>query len=857
MRRLLYLLLLLAPPAHCRAETLPPYTDYCHMLARDIAGKQHGFLAGNHLYYVGGASDTKWRTKEHETLGFTHPMFRDGRARGHGIVTGQGGTGHDKWGWEFWRKVRAAYGTAIVGGKRYPHPQPKTMIWRPDRQVCTYEVGGARIEETKFISTDDVLCAIINADKPLALEFDGHSFINTGFIPTHDGDPPKTRFSRTSTAKARYDPAANAIHVTEGGTIMTKPAWGRPAVEGRLMYDGLSVVLSASRNFAQSHTIRKEEDGRQAYRFRLECAPGRPLVLAMAMGDEYASASARVKRLLSNPQAALEAKTTYMNDLLNRQIPSFRCSDQDAVRTYYYLWSLYFMYFTHTGRGWEQYPHTQTAVNNFMGLHLWDSWAYTAMGAWVADKWAYGHGNILSWKFMVPFRNKQNALPDNFGVAWYSPGVWMNLVGTVEFAWRQYEQSGDTTFLRQVYEDLYRKLYWTGPQRCFGIEINALDALAKMAATLGKNQDVAHWKAMRPAMVKRFRNPWERRAPNSYAGADGPRKKDIWQLAVLMSNEMQDDWARDMVRRWVMNTETGFLGPVPLDVRPPDCQENGVFAVSSISTWLAVEGMFRRDCNAEAIYCTLGHIRGMLKDYGFPVAPECWDPTYKPWGDMYYNWDGAMVPLFIERLAGVRYSIPEKSFTVSDHLPDAWRYVETCTPVVLNGKTTWTRAKIDRAVRDGRVEKKILVEGCPLQTLLIQPWLEDRELVSSEPAAGGPAPKGYAAFRFIGTGNRSVRIVLGKRKRTFNTLAYLTPHGGNFRDSVTVEVRSLLKPATLRYTTDGSDPTASSPLYKEPLTFTKTTTLKIRAFSDDGTVFAPMAATYTKVDAAEVSHCGV
>ena len=71
------------------------------MLARDIAGKQHGFLAGNHLYYVGGQSDTKWRTKEHETLGFTHPMFRDGRARGHGIVSGQGGTGHDKWGWEF------------------------------------------------------------------------------------------------------------------------------------------------------------------------------------------------------------------------------------------------------------------------------------------------------------------------------------------------------------------------------------------------------------------------------------------------------------------------------------------------------------------------------------------------------------------------------------------------------------------------------------------------------------------------------------------------------------------------------------------------------------------------------------
>ena len=847
MRRLPYLAILaaLAASTPCRAETLPPYTDYCRMLARDIAGRQHGFLAGNHLYYVGGQSDTKWRTKEHETLGFTHPMFRDGRARGHGIVTGPGGTGHDKWGWEFWRKVRAAYGTVIVGGTRHPYPPAQTMIWRPDRQVCTYEVGGVRIEETKFISADDVLCAVITADKPAVLEFDGHSFASTGFIPTHDGDPPKTRFSRTSTARARYDRQANAIHVTEGGTILTKPAWKTPAVEGKLMYDGLSVVLSASQRIAESHTIRKEEDGRQAYRFSVACAPGRPLVLAMAMGDDYGAASARVKRLLSDPQAALAAKTKHVNDLLNRQIPYFRCSDEKVVKTYYYLWSLYFMYVTHTGRGWEQYPHTQTAVNNFMGLHLWDSWAYTAMGAWVADKWAWGHGNILSWKFMVPFKNGHNALPDNFGVAWYSPGVWMNLVGTVEFAWRQYEQSGDREFLGQVYDDLYRKLYWTGPQRCFGLEINALDTLVKMAAALGKDDDVAHWAAMRPAIVKNFKAPWSGQWPDYYAGK-GAKWKDIWQLASMMCNEMPDDWARRMVRRWVMNTETGFVGPVPLDIRPPDCPENGVFAVSSISTWLAVEGMFRRGCGAEAVYCTLGHLGGMVRDYGYPVAPECWDPDYKPWGDMYYNWDGAMTALLIERLAGLRYAIPDDSFTVSDHLPDAWDYVETYTPVVMNGKTTWTRVTIDRTVRDGRLTKRIVVEGCPLRTLNVRPWLEDRELVSSHPAMNAPAPKGRAAFRFTGAGEGSVSLVLGKRNRTFNTLACLTPHAGAFKESVTVDVRNLMEAATLRYTTDGREPTSASSLCEGPLTFTRTTTLTLRAFSDDGTVFAPMAATYTK-----------
>lgn len=845
MRRLLPLLAFSLCAGPCPGAAEPPRVDYCELLARDIAGRQHGFLAGNHLYYVGGQADARWRITEHETLGFTHPMFRDGRARGHGIVTGAGGTGHDKWGWEFWRRTRGAYGRVTVGGRDLGYPKPSRMIWRPDRQVCVYHVGDARIEETKFISNDDVLCAIITSSRPVRLTFDGHSFVHTGRLPRHDGDEP-VPFSRQRTARASFERADNAIHVVEGGTIMTKPAWKAPAVAGTLMYAGLHVVLSASQDLAGSQAIRRDAEGRQVYTFTASCAPGRELVLGFAMGDEYGPTVGRVRRTLAKPRAALAAKTKRVNDLLNRQVPYFRCSDAAAVRTYYYLWSLYFLYFTRTGRGWEHYPHTQTAVNNFMGLHLWDSWAYAAMGAWVADKWAYACGNLLSWKFMVPFRDRRNALPDNFGVAWYSPGVWMNFVGTVELAWRQYEQSGDREFLRQAYDDLYRKLYWAGPQRCFGIEINALDALAKMARTLGRPKDVAHWKAMRPALVRAFRAPWSARWPDYYAGK-GARWMDIWHLASMLCGEMPDEWAQAMVRRWVMNTQAGFVGPVPLDVRPPTAPENGPFAVSTISTWLAVEGMFRRGCDAEAVYCTLGHLRGMVKDHGFPVAPECWDPDYKPWGSMYYNWAGCIVALMVERLAGLRYSIPRGTFTVRDHLPDAWEYVEVRAPVVVRGRTTWTRVRIDRRDESGRVVKRVAVEGCPLAALIVEPWLADRELLASDPPAPRRSPAGRPNWRFDGTGGGSVSLTLGRRTRTFNTLAYLRPQGGSFRGSVTVHVRNLLPGTTLRCTTDGSDPTARSDLCKGALTSTETTTLKLRAFSDDGTVYAPMLATYTKL----------
>ena len=107
-----------------------------------------------------------------------------------------------------------------------------------------------------------------------------------------------------------------------------------------------------------------------------------------------------------------------MNKLLNEQIPYFRCSDQAVVETYYYLWAIYFMYFIDVGDGYMEYPHTQTAINNFMGLHLWDSSVYARMGSWVADKWQYGFGNVLNWKNLVPFKKEGGRLPDNFGIGW-------------------------------------------------------------------------------------------------------------------------------------------------------------------------------------------------------------------------------------------------------------------------------------------------------------------------------------------------------------------------------------------------------------------------------------------------------
>jgi len=829
------------------ALAAPPWTDYCKMLARDIEGKQYAFIAGNHMYYIGGKVDTKWRPREHETIGFTHPMFRDGRARGFGIATGAGGTGHDKFGWEFWNHIRGAYGTVMIDGQRFKHPRPTSMVWRPDRVTCNYEVGGVRITETKFISRDDVLCTIIAADKPVEIEFEGHSFVNPGKYPTFDGDKPGQVFSQERTARGRFDKRNNAIHITEGGTVLTKPAWKDPAVVGRIMYDGMSVVLSADQP-VRSPTIKRDNEGRQVYRFTLSCEPGKPGALTYAMDDDYGAAVRRTTAVLENPAAALTAKAAWFNDLLNRQIPYFRCSDDVAVKTYYYLWSLYFMYFTHTGEGYEMYPHTQTAINNFMGLHLWDSWVYTAMGSWVVDRDAWGYGNVLSWKFMVPFKDKNNGLPDNFGTTWYSPGVWMNLVGSVELSWDMYLKSGDRQFLNTVYNELFRPLYWdhNGPQASMGIELNALRDLIRMARELGQTDDIPHWQAMHPRMLKGFKTHWGAYRPNFYAPKGSPWK-DIWHLASMMCDEMPREWVNAQCDDWVMNTEAGFLGPVSLRIRPPDCPPNGVFRVSTISTWLAVEGMFRHHRDWDAVFITLNHINGMNKDFGFPVAPECWDPNDKPWGSLYYNWDGPITDLILKRLAGIQYSIPDQTFMVCDHMPEAWDSLEVQVPIARGGSVDWVLVRVEQKQTKRDARKSVTVRNNPLRKLVIEPWLADRDIVSSVRDAATSSP-GHHRFTYTDTSDKNLAIELGETKVVRRTLAALTPKERIFGESTTVNVINLEPNTILRYSTDGRDPGASAPECSGPITLRKTTDLKLRAFTRDGVARSPMSVTFTKAE---------
>ena len=73
-----------------------------------------------------------------------------------------------------------------------------------------------------------------------------------------------------------------------------------------------------------------------------------------------------------------------------------------------------------------------------------------------------------------------------------------------------------------------------------------------------------------------------------------------------------------------------------------------------------------------------------------------------------------------------------------------------------------------------------------------------------------------------------------------------SPVPGNFTGSVIVNILCATNGATIRYTTDGNNPTSTSSQYSGPLTLTFTTTLKVRAFKTGMTASDVVSGTYTK-----------
>lgn len=105
--------------------------------------------------------------------------------------------------------------------------------------IVDYNVSGVMIHEEKFIDDDlDVVSTIINSSEPFTLEIDGHSFVPWG---------QKDKILANNSI-CHNDYKNNSIWIQEGGNISTYVMQAPDAyADGRLVYDGMSTVLSSSR----------------------------------------------------------------------------------------------------------------------------------------------------------------------------------------------------------------------------------------------------------------------------------------------------------------------------------------------------------------------------------------------------------------------------------------------------------------------------------------------------------------------------------------------------------------------------------------------------------------------------------
>jgi len=716
--------------------------NFCARLQQSIQGKKHGFLAGNLSYYVGGFH-ASWKLVEDETIGLTHPFHHDLRSRGSGLLgsevsgTEHTGVGNDYRGWEFYKDTRVLYGSVLIDGEVHHHPAPTRMIWRPDRMICEYVIGEVLIREEKFIGGNDAAASIITSSMPVLLQFEGHSFF--------------VRNSVSSSAKIKYEIESNAILITEGGTVKSQPDPNGPERIGLIVYQGMTTALSCSKDFSKTVNFSKGEQGKLRYSFEVPC-DARGVTVSWAMNDIPGIALRDAREIIDDDQDMLMAKTAETNRQLNEDIPRFRCSDPKFEEIYYYLWSLYLMYYIDVQKGWERESHTQTAVNNFLGIHRYDACFQIKVGAWTSDKPLYAYGNVLTWKHLVEngrYREAPNGLimlSDNKGTGWHSGAYGAELSEHVLGAWQIYQHTGDLDFLRNCYEGYFRKVFW---KRIAGFAMNdfeVAEVLERMAELTGHAKDVLHWRKLirqDPQHVRlMFDQRWEANGNENFFM--GPKNgmlmtNGFW---AMRSKHFPREYADKMVRSWALNRDDGFLGaffPLAMSKKSMKKFSSGAdlaFGYTPDTAYFTLDGMFRQGLAKTASELTLNHLENYNyhEEWGIPVAPEAYRRDLSLFGDQYSNFNAGKILLFLEGLAGISYSLPSGVFKVRDAMPTAWEWMELEIPLM--NEAVWTKVRINRQEKAGGITKKITVWNCPLR-VRIEPWLEERKLEGTPESFNG------------------------------------------------------------------------------------------------------------------------
>jgi len=636
------------------------------------------------------------------------------------------------------------------------------------------DVENITIREEKFIALNEVASSIISTDRSVRLEVNGRSWTPSSL--TGAGPDAGTIISQNSLCEPKSN--GNIVHVQEFGSAQAQLLSSGDFVEGPLMYNGMHAAITASvpledLSFSHNVTMPNEPQPRQgvcAYNFSLALSSAHPVTLSWAMSDDYSAAEAVVLKVVDDAATYMKAKTKSVNDRLNNVVPYFRCSDRDIVKVYYYLWSLYTMLYLDNNKGIDRLPHTQSAANNFLGMHRYDAVMQIPVGAWTNPAYHdfYANGNLLVWESVLNHENGQlvngNQLPDNFGLTWGSAIYGGEAAAHIPAACDIYRHSGDKQFLSRAYA-FYKKLFFddhfwiTGT---WNYNYESVVCIVQMAELLGHNNDTATWKEatgynffVSDYNQDQLKAQWDNATmydlSNPASGNFG------WStVAALLPETTHRTWVQKLADSWMVDDVEGFFDIIPLATKAmknyhsddntttglpkcpmgPGCTGKGLdshFSIVPDGNYFTIRPFYRHKVSGFANKAFLAHLKRYQMNAGIAVAPEAYDYDNNQFGNQFNNFNAGKIQLFLEGLLGVRVDNFDDSFTFADNLPANWTFMEVRVPVKRAGQVSWVKARSERTQDGNTVTKQVSVEDNPFKTLHLQPWSEDAKVLSFTP----------------------------------------------------------------------------------------------------------------------------
>ena len=227
------------------------------------------------------------------------------------------------------------------------------------------------------------------------------------------------------------------------------------------------------------------------------------------------------------------------------------------------------------------------------------------------------------------------------------------------------------------------------------------------------------------------------------------------------------EWAVAMAESWLNNSEYGFLTPVGLSCKAignwsgtPELDDYH-FGVTPDANWYMLRGLYLHAVDTLANKFTLTHLKGYHLERGIPFASEARNMDFNLFGDQYSNFNAGKILLILEGIGGLRYSMPDDSFTFSDNLPLEWSFMEFRVPVYKAGNdVAWVSTRAERRCDGATVTKAVHVSLNPFGNLYIRPWAEDAEVLSSLPSDSSTAsPVGHLGWLF-NTAEANVTLTL-------------------------------------------------------------------------------------------------